>query len=131
VTVLLLDGVFGLIVLGLWIFCLLDVISTDEYACRNLSKVIWVLLVLFFPLIGSIVWLVAGRPQAAASAMPYKGNHGHPAFPEYERPGRAVASNPEDDEAFLRGLRERAEEQRRAYREKQRRELDGGDSSVT
>lgn len=137
---LLMDGALGLVVLGLWIFCLLDVISTDEYAIRNLSKVVWVLLVLFFPLIGSIAWLVAGRPQAGAtSSMPYKGNHGHPSsFPEYERPGRAVASNPEDDEAFLRGLRERAEEQRQAYREKQRelgekqrRELEEGDGSAT
>jgi hypothetical protein len=138
--VLLLDGVFGLIVLGLWIFCLLDVISTDEYACRNLSKIVWILLVLFFPLVGSIAWLVAGRPQQdATSSMPYKGNHGHPSFPEYERPGRAVAANPEDDEAFLRGLRERAEAQRKAYRERQqrelgdqqRRELEEGDSTAT
>lgn len=137
---LLLDGVLGLVVLGLWIFCLLDVISTDEYACRNLSKIVWILLVLFFPLIGSIAWLVAGRPQAdSSSSMPYKGNYGHPSFPEYERPGRAVAANPEDDEAFLRGLRERAEEQRRAYREQrqrelgeqQRRELEEGDSTAT
>lgn len=137
---LLLDGVLGLIVLGLWIFCLLDLISTSEYACRNLSKIMWVVIVLFFPLIGSIAWLVAGRPQPdATSSMPYKGNHGHPSsFPEYERPGRAVAANPEDDEAFLRGLRERAEEQRRAYREqrreleeKSRRELEEGDSTAS
>jgi hypothetical protein len=105
-----------------------------------MSKIVWILLVLFFPLIGSIAWLVAGRPQSAAtSSMPYKGNHGHPSFPEYDRPGRAVASSPEDDEAFLRGLRERAEEQRRAYREsqqrelgdQQRRELEEGDSNPT
>jgi hypothetical protein len=71
--------------------------------------------------------------------MPYKGNHGHPSFPEYDRPGRAMATNPDDDEAFLRGLRERAEEQRRTYREKQRRELqdqqrrelEEGDSTAT
>ena len=138
IAVLLLDGVLGLIVLGLWIFCLLDVISTDEYAVRNLSKGWWIVLVLFFPLIGSIAWLVAGRRQAdATSTMPYKGNHGHPSFPEYDRPGRAVAANPEDDEAFLNGLRERAEEQRRAYREqqrelgeRQRRELEEGDNAA-
>ena len=136
---LLLDGALGLVVLGLWIFCLLDVISTDEYACRNLSKVWWVILVLFFPLIGSIAWLVAGRPESnPTSSMPYKGNQGHPSFPEYERPGRYVAANPEDDEAFLRGLRERAEQQRQAYRQKQRelsdqqrRELEEGDSTAT
>ena len=135
---LLMDGALGLVILGLWIFCLLDVISTDEYACRNLSKVWWLILVLFFPLVGSIAWLVAGRPEANPTAsMPYKGNQGHPSFPEYDRPGRAVATNPEDDEAFLRSLRERAEEQRRAYREtqrelteKQRRELDEGDSTA-
>ncbi|VXB90931.1 conserved hypothetical protein [Aeromicrobium sp. 9AM] len=123
---LFMDGAFGLIVIGLWIFCLLDVISTDEYACRNLGKTMWVILVLFFPLIGSIAWLVAGRPESnPTSSMPYKGNHGHPSsFPEYDRPGRYVATNPEDDETFLRGLRERAEEQRQAYRANQQRELE-------
>ena len=43
-----------------------------------------------------------------------------PEFPEYDRPGRAAAANPEDDEEFLRKVRERAEEQRRRYRESQR-----------
>ena len=135
---LLLDGVLSLIVLGLWIFCLLDVISTNEYACRNLSKTWWLILVLILPFVGSVAWLVAGRPQAEPSSMPYKGNHGHPSsFPEYDRPGRAIASNPDDDEAFLRGVRQRAEEQRRVYREQrqrelgeqQRRELGEGDST--
>jgi hypothetical protein len=126
--VLYLDGVFGLVVLALWIFCLLDVITTDEHACRNLSKVVWLLLVLFLPAVGSIAWLIAGRPQGSSTAsMPYKGNYGSVPFPEYERPGRAVASSPEDDEAFLRALRERAEEQRQAYRAKKQRELGEGD----
>ena len=43
-----------------------------------------------------------------------------PEFPEYDRPGRAAAVNPEDDEDFLRKVRERAEDQRRRYRESQR-----------
>ena len=42
-----------------------------------------------------------------------------PQFPEYDRPGRAAATSPEADEEFLRKVRERAEEQRRAYREQQ------------
>jgi hypothetical protein len=127
VLVLYLDGLLSIAVLLLWIFCLIDVITTDESVCRNLSKIVWLLLVLFLPAIGSIAWLVAGRPQAAPD-LPYKGNTG-PAFPEYERPGRYVDPDPERDEAYLRSLRERAEEQRRAYRDKQQRELGEGDVS--
>ncbi|MDX6277703.1 MAG: hypothetical protein QOJ72_1831 [Nocardioidaceae bacterium] len=113
-----LDGLAALVVLGLWIFCLIDVITTDEYACRNLGKTLWLILVLLLPAIGSIAWLVAGRPQEAKT-----GPERSTPFPEYDRPGRATASNPEDDEAFLRGLRERAEEQRAIYRAKKRQEL--------
>ncbi len=40
-------------------------------------------------------------------------------FPEYDRPGRAAATDSGDDEKFLRQVRERAEEQRRAHRESQ------------
>lgn len=49
----------------LMIYCLIDLISTDEHAVRNLPKLVWLLLVLFFPLVGSIAWLAAGRPQRA------------------------------------------------------------------
>ena len=121
------DGALSLVVLALWIFCLIDVITTDESVCRNLSKTVWVLLVLFLPAIGSIAWLVAGRPQGPVD-LPYKGNTG-PAFPEYDRPGRFVDPDPERDAAYLRSLRERAEEQRRAYQEQRRRELGESDMS--
>ncbi|WP_199485364.1 PLD nuclease N-terminal domain-containing protein [Actinomadura craniellae] len=113
-------GGVGLLVLALWIFCLLDVITTNEYACRNLPKTLWLILVLILPTVGSIAWLIAGRPQADHSpGLPYKGNTAS-RFPEYDRPGRAVAFNPEDDEAFLQSLRDRAEEQRRKAREQSR-----------
>jgi hypothetical protein len=121
------DGVLSLAVLALWIFCLIDVITTDEIVCRNLGKTMWILLVLFLPAIGSIAWLVAGRPQPEPN-LPYKGNTG-PAFPEYDRPGRYVDPDPERDAAYLQSLRDRAEEQRRAYQEKKRRELGGSDMS--
>ncbi|AWB92397.1 PLDc N-terminal domain-containing protein [Aeromicrobium chenweiae] len=120
-----LDGVLTLVVLLLWIFCLIDVITTDESVCRNLGKTVWLLLVLFLPAIGSIAWLVAGRPQATPD-LPYKGNSG-PAFPEYERPGRYVDPDPERDAAYLQSLRDRAEQQRRAYQERKRRALGDGD----
>jgi len=113
----------GLVVLGLWIFCLVEVIGSDEGAIRNLPKVLWILIVLFFPLAGSVAWLVAGRPVTAPVA---RYERRVPDFPEYDRPGRAAATDPKADEDFLRQVRERAEEQRRSYRESRR--VDGTES---
>jgi hypothetical protein len=117
--VLFVDGVAGLVVLGLWLFCVLDVITSDESAVRNLPKLMWVVIVIFLFDIGAIAWLIAGRPQAAKQSLPYKGNTGVP--PEYDRPGRAAASSPDDDAAFLLQLRERAEAQRKAAAEQAKR----------
>ena len=111
--------VFGLIVFALWVYCLIEVISSDEGSIRNLPKLPWLLVVLLFPLAGSIAWLVAGRP--AGSPRRSRFERTMPQYPEYDRPGRAAATSPEADEEFLRKVRERAEEQRRAYREQQRR----------
>jgi hypothetical protein len=111
------DGLLGFVTLGLWIFCLVDVITTEESSCRNLPKMLWLLLVLLVPLVGSIVWLVAGRPQQTARAAG-RYERTTPAFPEYDRPGRFAATSPDDDEEFLRKCRERAEAQRKQAREK-------------
>jgi hypothetical protein len=83
---------------------------------------LWLLLVLFFPVVGGIAWLVAGRPERPARSLPYKGNAGVPA--EYDRPGRATAATADDDAAFLRQLRERAEAQRAAAAAQRRAELE-------
>ena len=110
-----------LIELILLVYCVLNVITTPEDQVRNLPKLLWLFLVIVLPLIGGIAWLVAGRPlsPSRAGGLPYKGNTGR--FPEYDRPGRAVPQNPDDDEAFLRNLRERAEEQRKRAAEQARR----------
>ncbi|HZQ85040.1 MAG TPA: PLD nuclease N-terminal domain-containing protein [Acidimicrobiales bacterium] len=63
---LLFDGAFGLAMLGLWVYCIFDVITTDDSLVRNLPKLLWVAIVLLIPDIGSIAWLVAGRPQKAS-----------------------------------------------------------------
>jgi hypothetical protein len=123
-VVLLGEGGF-LIEVVLLVYCLLNIITTPEPQIRNLPKLLWIVIVLALPLIGGIAWLVAGRPvgpAGRAGGLPYKGNTGR--FPEYDRPGRAVAQNPDDDEAFLRGLRERAEDQRRRAAENRKREDD-------
>jgi hypothetical protein len=112
------DGLFGLLLLGLWIFCLADVVTTKRGTCRTLPKPLWLALVLLLPLAGSIIWLMMGRPQAAVSSPqdPYVGEAAE--FPEYDRLGDFVPSDVVDDgEAFQRQCRERAEAQRRAAKE--------------
>ncbi len=105
----------GVVVFALWVYCLVDVLGSRDDEVRGLPKLGWFVVVLLFPLAGSLVWLVAGRPQAARPARSAY-ERPAPAFPEYDRPGRATASSPEADEDFLRQVRARAEEQRRRYR---------------
>ena len=114
-------GALFVVEICLVVYCVLNIITTPEGEVRNLPKLLWLALVLFFPIVGGVAWLVAGRPQGQPRSLPYKGNTGIP--PEYDRPGRATAYSPDDDEAFLRGLRERAEQQRRqAEQERKARE---------
>ncbi len=106
------------LVLALCVFCVIDVITSRDDEVRHLPKIGWLVLVLLFPLVGSVAWLVAGRPsKGSRRARPYERQA--PEFPEYDRPGRAAATNTEADEEFLRRCRERAEEQRRKHREQQ------------
>jgi hypothetical protein len=118
------EAVF-LIELCMLVYCALNIITTPEGACRNLPKPVWLVLVIILPLVGGIAWLVAGRPVGPSAGLPYKGNRGIP--PEYDRPGRASAQNPDDDVAFLAGLKTRAEEQRKRAAEQARRLRDAED----
>jgi len=115
-----LDGIVGLALLALWIFCIVDVIGTPDGATRNLPKMLWLLLVILLGDIGSVLWLVAGRPKATASASGgfYQGAQSK-GFPEYERLGRATTEDPEADANFLRQCRERAQQQRQRQRHQQ------------
>lgn len=106
---------------ALMVFCVVDIIGTPAHKARNLPKVWWLLLVLFFPLVGSIAWLAAGRPTSGARAT-RRHEREVPEFPEYDRPGRAAAADPAKDEEFLRQVRERAEEQRKRYEAERRAE---------
>lgn len=118
------DGFGGLLLLGLWIGCFLDVLFTPETACRNLPKLAWVFVVLLLPLVGPIAWLVAGHPWVRVPRQ-------EPTRVPAARRGpaaRTVPANPDDDEEFLATIARRAEEQRRA-RERQEREGREGEPS--
>jgi len=121
------EGALGLVVLGLWIFCLIDVITTPEGDCRNLPKLAWLFIVLLLFDIGSIIWLIAGRNWNRTPAnLPYKGNLSHPPAAPRRR-----ATNPDDDEDFQAQLRARVEEQRRRGRESGRETQPGDERPPT
>jgi hypothetical protein len=109
----------GLVSLALCIYCVVSIISSRDDEIRHLPKIGWLILVLLFPLVGSIAWLAVGRP-VAVQRPPSRYERSAPEFPEYDRPGRAAAVDPEADAEFLRKVRERAEEQRRKAKEQQK-----------
>lgn len=109
--------IVGPIIFVLWVYCLISVITSKDGDARHLPKIAWLVIVLLFPLVGSIAWLAAGRPRRARTA-PSAHERPAPQFPEYDRPGRAAAPDREADEEFLRRCRERAEEQRRRYQQR-------------
>jgi hypothetical protein len=77
-----------LLSLALTIYCTVDVIQTPENAVRNLPKIVWLIVVLLFAVVGPAAWLVAGRPRTGRRAV-----QGPP------RP-----RGPDDDPDFLKGI---------------------------
>jgi hypothetical protein len=118
---LLFGGGFGVLVAtGLWLFCVVDAVTTPDDRVRNLPKLAWVFIIVLFFDLGALLWLVLGRPWGAARGRPAVRagrSRWNPA--DAARPVRRVPTNPDDDEEFLAQLRRRAEEERR------RREADG------
>ncbi|MFE2037183.1 PLD nuclease N-terminal domain-containing protein [Streptomyces scopuliridis] len=57
-----------LVPLALSIYAFIDCITTDEKEIRYLPKPIWAILVLLFPLVGSISWLIVGRERTTTAA---------------------------------------------------------------
>jgi len=76
------DGLVLLLLFAFWIWALLDVIATESELCRNLPKGVWLILVLILPDIGSLVWLLLGRPE--------KGSW-KPGSTDYSAPRRPIA----------------------------------------
>jgi hypothetical protein len=58
-------GFVPIVLLALWVYCIFDVIATDDALVRNLPKGMWLLIVIFLPDIGSLSWLLLGRPLYA------------------------------------------------------------------
>jgi hypothetical protein len=56
-----------LVPLALSIYAFIDCITTEERDVRYIPKPLWAVLVLLFPVVGSISWLLVGRKRAPAA----------------------------------------------------------------
>jgi hypothetical protein len=118
---LLFDGFFGIVAFGVWLFCIIDVITQPDAQIRNLPKLVWLILVVLLLDVGSIAWLVAGRPWPSSRTSNRAGGRPGERLAPPQRAGQPQRSDsptaPDDDPQFLAQLRARAEEQRRRARE--------------
>jgi len=59
-------GLLGLLpLLVLWLWCLADVVQTDERLVRFFTKEQWIFMVLLTSVVGGLLWLIFGRPRQA------------------------------------------------------------------
>ncbi|MFI8302720.1 PLD nuclease N-terminal domain-containing protein [Streptomyces sp. NPDC085927] len=87
-----------LVPLALSVYAFIDCISTKDEDIRHMPKPLWAILVLLFPLVGSISWILAGKKRHPA---------GTGAGSAWSRGGgRQQWVAPDDNPDFLKSLGE-------------------------
>lgn len=85
--------------LALTVYCVVDAIQTEDAAVRNLPKLLWLLLILVFPVVGPAAWLLAGRPPRTLG-----GGRGRQQPGTRPGGGDRRPRGPDDDPDFLKDL---------------------------
>lgn len=81
-----------LLLIGLIVFCVIEIVRSDDDERLGVHPALWVLLVVLFPLVGCIVWLAVSRTR--------RGSRAQRGFPgPAQAPPAPVA--PDDDPEFL------------------------------
>ncbi|WP_030757973.1 MULTISPECIES: PLD nuclease N-terminal domain-containing protein, partial [unclassified Streptomyces] len=92
-----------LLILALTIYAFIDCLNTPEAEVKHLPKVVWVIIILLFSIVGPVVWLFAGKDRVASGG------------------GRARRTQwvaPDDNPEFLKSLREEQEKKDQDDRDK-------------
>lgn len=84
-----------LVPLALSIYAFIDCITTQEQDVRHIPKPLWAILILLFPLVGSVSWLIVGRNRSSTAGRLRGG-------PSRRSGGGWVA--PDDNPDFLKSL---------------------------
>ena len=102
----------GILTFVLVLAALIDIITRDSLLVRHLPKVTWVILVVFLPVIGSIVWFAVGRDWGTRTeAIPFGDPRRHQPAVE-----RLRSPEPAFDDAELEAELRRADREARLRR---------------
>lgn len=112
----------ALIAVGLFVYCLVECLQSADYEVRTLPKPAWLFLIVL-PVIGPLLWLIAGRPHRARHGRPPR-SISRPAYedappPPADEPRRTYPLGPDDDPEFLEQLRREQERRRHSERPKE------------
>ncbi|MGK9147887.1 PLD nuclease N-terminal domain-containing protein [Plantibacter flavus] len=101
----------SLLLIILTIVALIDVVGQPDPVVRNLPKIVWVLLIVFIPLIGVVLWFTLGKdwsnsriklPERRARRRPGPADTWSPPTPS--QPDRAVSDTEEQLAALEREI---------------------------
>src|SRR4051794_21844370 len=88
-----------LVLLGLAIYCMFDVVRSTRDERLGIHPLLWIVFVLFVPLLGALVWLGVRWSRRTAYGELSDA-------PPTKRPGRLRPAAPDDAPDFLRRLDE-------------------------
>lgn len=110
---LLMGALCALLAVGVWLYCVVDILVTSRSGCRRLPKAAWLWAVALTFVVGAAAWLLLGRP---VGRPPQRRRRPHSLARLRSRPehdpraalarnrhpaGRARPIGPDDDPAFL------------------------------
>jgi hypothetical protein len=88
----------AVVVVAVTIFAVVDSAMTRRERVRGISKALWILVILVFPIVGPILWFLIGKDRSSGAGAP----------------GRRLG--PDDDPEFLRRLGSDADQDERIRR---------------
>lgn len=105
-----LGGLITLLTIVLWVYAFFDALTCPSEEIRNLPKVLWLVIIVLFAVVGPLLWFFLGRPHAEAAApsaaVTTSADNLDPS--DFQRPsGRQRPLGPDDDPEFLRRLNKR------------------------
>lgn len=107
-----LAGLFTMLTIVLWVYAFFDALTSPSEEIRNLPKVLWLIIIIVFMMVGPLLWLFLGRPRVpatAATSAPVTAASADNLDPsDFQQPsGRQRPIGPDDDPEFLRRLNKR------------------------